>query len=396
MRSTVFSIALALAICVTAAPAGETVPASYMTGFKNPKVETSVGGQALCISGTLDITASANNTRINAPEPANQTMVTELVAEAVQIDTKLYTRILGDPVVISGTYSIYAQLCFPHSGINVNTVQFLIHGGGFDHSYWDFAPGYSYVDAAAAQGYTTFAYDRLGSGLSDHPDPAQVVQYPLQVAIAHELIQKLRTGGVAAQTFQHVVGVGHSLGSFQTYGVTAQHPNDLDAAVLTGFSTSSSGTPVAFAGLGLSIAAQNQPHRFAGLPNGYFTANAIESNQFFFFRAPGFDPALLELSEANKQLISMGEFLGVSATLEPTQFTGPIDVVNGANDLPNCHGNCLLPYNLAASVKDMYYPMASNSSSWYLAPVAGHGLNLHYSASEAYEHILDFIRKNGL
>ncbi len=54
-----------------------------------------------------------------------------------------------------------------------------------------------------------------------------------------------------------------------------------------------------------------------------------------------------------------------------------------------------MPYNKAAAVKDQYYPAASNASSWYLGPTAGHGLNFHYAAPKAYEHILDFIKKNG-
>ena len=41
-------------------------------------------------------------------------------------------------------------------------------------SYWDFVPDnstedYSYVHAASDAGYVTFRYDRLGTGLSEHP-----------------------------------------------------------------------------------------------------------------------------------------------------------------------------------------------------------------------------------
>ncbi|KEF53284.1 uncharacterized protein A1O9_10732, partial [Exophiala aquamarina CBS 119918] len=79
-----------------------------------------------------------------------------------------------------------------------------------------------------------------------------------------------------------------------------------DAAVLTGFSTDESGVLIAFSGLDLTIASQNQLLRFAGLPNGYFTANSIEGNQYFFFREPGLDSALLNLGEATKQGLTDG------------------------------------------------------------------------------------------
>lgn len=125
---------------------------------------------------------------------------------------------------MSGTYGIYSQPCFLNGSINGTTVQFLAHGPLGDRLYWNNTPGYLYVDYAATQGYTTFFYDRLGSGQSDHPDPIQAVQARLHLAIAHELIQLLRVGGTAITPFEHVVG--HSFGSFQTLGVATQHPKE--------------------------------------------------------------------------------------------------------------------------------------------------------------------------
>ncbi|KAE9382120.1 catalytic protein [Stipitochalara longipes BDJ] len=364
-------------------------------GFKNPRIESSVGGQAICIVGTVDVTASANNIRVNSQEPANQIVLTEFLVEAVQVNSTLAKQIVVGQNNVSGTYGIYSQLCFPNGMINASTIQFLIHGLGCDRSYWNNAPNYSYVDYAAEQGYTTFSYDRLGTGLSDHPDPIQIVQSEFQIAIAHELIQLLRTGRISNHTFEHVVGVGHSAGSFQTLGLTSQHPDDLDAAVLTGFGTSTGGMVAGFSSFDLTIASQAQPLRFSGLSNGYLTGKAIEGTQFAFFRAPGFDPAMLNLLEAAKQTISIGEYLTTTAFPISKNFTGPIDVVTGENDLLNCDGNCYLPYNVVAAVKEAYYPAASNGSSWYIAPDSGHFLNYHYSATGAYEHIHNFIKKNG-
>lgn len=76
--------------------------------------------------------------------------------------------------MISGT------LCTPLNAqdtTKATNVQLLVHGDSFDSSYWDFSPNgeiddYSYVSAAAASGLTTFRYDILGTGLSDHPSDA--------------------------------------------------------------------------------------------------------------------------------------------------------------------------------------------------------------------------------
>jgi pimeloyl-ACP methyl ester carboxylesterase len=405
MRWTIFSTAMVLATPVLAAsvvqatterPSFADNPTAYMMGFESPRTQLSVEGDAICISGNIPVKASAINVHINSQQPANQSAVTELLLEIFQSNSTIVKQLVGRKNPVSGTYNIYSQLCFPKATgtINTTTIQFLIHGAGFDRDYWSVAPGYSYIDYAARQGYTTFTYDRLGTGLSDHPDPLQVVQTAIQVEIAHVLIQLLRGGGISGHTFNNIVGVGHSFGSFQTLSITSKYSKDLDAAVLTGFSVDMTGMPVAFAGVGLAIASQSEPLRLSNLSNGYLTSDSIIGTQFFFFREPGFDPKLLKLAELTKQTITVGEFLTSNAVVA-TNFTGPIDVVNGENDLPNCHGNCLLPYNKAAAVKDMFYPAASNGSSWYLGHGAGHGLNLHYASTMAYEHIHSFIRKNG-
>ena len=80
----------------------------------------------------------------------------------------------------TNSYMISGTLCTPRHTSNTTqttNVQLLVHGAGYDSSYWDFSPDgktddYSYVSAAAAAGLTTFRYDRLGTGLSDHPQDA--------------------------------------------------------------------------------------------------------------------------------------------------------------------------------------------------------------------------------
>jgi hypothetical protein len=153
----------------------------------------------------------------------------------------------------------------------------------------------------------------------------------------------------------------------------------------------------AFSAGDCTIASQADPVRFSGLPNAYVSFNNIQGLQFAFFRAPGFDPAMLNVCFTNSQPIAIGQYLtSIELFANATAFTGPIDVVDGENDLPNCNGNCLLPDNLAAAVKGQFFPFASNGSSSYIAPGSGHFLNYHYAAELAYAHIHEFIKKNGL
>lgn len=370
-------------------------PALYMKGFREPRVDTSVGGYATCISGMIDVNASAMNLHLNIETPANSSVVTELVLEIFQSNSTASEDYGGPPTEVSGTYGIYSQLCFPNGKIDTTTIQLLTHGLGADRSYWNLAPDYSYADYAAQQGYTTFFYDRLGVGLSDHPDPIQVVQLPLQVEILHSIVQLLRQGAIAGHTFTHVIGVGHSYGSIQTQAVTEMYPEDFDAVVLTGFTTSVTGMPIAFSSQDFAIASEVLPDRFAGLSHGYILTSLIQGIQFLFFRAPQFDPALLNLADLTKQTVTIGELLGARSPSVAAKFTGAIDVVVGENDVPDCQGNCFYPQNLVSAVRGELFPAARNSSSWYIVPGTGHGINFHYTANEAYAQIQTFVKNNG-
>ena len=52
--------------------------------------------------------------------------------------------------------------------------------------------------------------------------------------------------------------------------------------------------------------------------------------------------------------------------------------------------------NLAAQVGQVFYPNVKQENfASYLAPNAGHGLNLHYSAVGAFEFIQKFLARQG-
>jgi pimeloyl-ACP methyl ester carboxylesterase len=389
-----FPILTLAALAASASSKATTYP-ECSVGFKNPKQTKSSNGTATCIGGLVAVNASATNFKFNFPIPANQMVVTQTFASMLQAGSTFLEDILAGNGTVLGTYEISAQICYPASGINPDAVQILTHGIGFGLGYWDFAPGYSYVDVAAAAGYTTFLYDRLGVGGSDKPDPIQVVQAPLQVNIAHQLIQKLKAGAFSSTKFENVIGVGHSYGSEITEAITAQYPNDIAAAILTGFTPSVAGIPSFISSLDLQIASENDPTEFGDLNNGYIvTANAI-GNQFAFLKYPGFPAANLVEAEATKKALTFGELFSQTGTVQnATKYTGVVDVVNGDSDWPFCMGNCSFPTDLSAVVKSLY--PAAKAFETYLAPLTGHGINVHYSANGAFEQIQTFLKNNGL
>jgi pimeloyl-ACP methyl ester carboxylesterase len=294
-----------------------------------------------------------------------------------------------------------------------STVQFLTHGIGFSHSYWDFAEGYSFIDIAAREGYATFSFDRLGVGASDHPDPIQIVQASIQIEIIHTLVSQLRAGQLAGETFEKVVGVGHSFGSIQSVGIAAKYPEDFDAVVLTGFSTNTTAFPLTFADFNSAIASQNQPDRFGNLSNGYLVFDNPIANQFAFFSYPNFDSsskynserqiypdanleAVFLSDDANKQTFTYGEVFTITSAIAPSLlFKGPVDVVIGEFDFIFAQGNAYYPVNQAALVQPALFPNASKGSQSYVVPGVGHAINLHHAAEKIFDQVQKFVKDNG-
>ncbi|KAI4157565.1 MAG: hypothetical protein LQ342_008187 [Letrouitia transgressa] len=354
--------------------------------FSNPSSGTSVEGKAACVSGKIAVTASASNTKLLLKSPASQPELTQTTVDMAQAGSDYMQRVTsGGPNPVSGTFQIYSQLCVPNNDTaasKVQTLQFLSHGGTLDHTYWNFAPGYSYVDAAAAAGYATFIYDRLGTGLSDHPDPNQVVQAALQVEIAHALIQGLRKVRVQGKGVQKVVGVGHSAGSALTLGVVGKYLRDFDGLVFTGISASVEGVAIAQISFNLLPAPLDPSGRFRGLDNGYLTqGNVAQDFQFPFYRYPEYDL---------RKLLTFG-----SVVRPQPGFTGPVDVVLGQYDNVFCSGNCSYPADQAQAFVTALFP-ASLHKGTYLQPRAGHLIAQHYTANQGFAHSLKFLKDSGL
>jgi pimeloyl-ACP methyl ester carboxylesterase len=397
MRSLYYTApVVALASIVAAAPQ----PIAHSKGFQSPIHSLSSGGKATCVTGIVPIRATASNTHLNLDSPENQNADTEIFVEYFQADSTLANSTIGGARTVTGTYHINAKLCFPTKkkntgSTNFPTVQFLIHGVNFDKLYWDL-PGSSYLDAAAAAGYPTFSYDRLGTGLSDHPDPIQVVQSAIQVEIAHQMIKKLRSGAIGGYAFDNVVGVGHSYGSIQAVGLAVQYPKDLDAMILQGFSINTSNLPATVAAWNPTIASQDSPRRFKNWPHGYQVINSIVGDQTTFFRYPNFDESLFDSIDAYKQPFTLGEFFTLTAPVAPaTSFTGPVQVVNGENDFIFCASDCTYPTDQGQQAIDALFPRAGNGTTSYVAPGTGHAINAHNTARATFRQMIDFIQTSG-
>lgn len=293
----------------------------------------SIGEAAKCQNLTIPISISARNGVFDLAAPSSSIESTNFALDLSQ-QGKNYTKaILTGYDTISGNYEIAATYCEPDNG-PAKTLQVLTHGIGFDRSYWDFSYAnynYSYVREAVDQyGYSTFAWDRLGIGMSSHGDPVNEIQIWLEVAALQALTTSLRSGSIngISCTFENLVHVGHSFGSEITYALTTMYPSISDGIILTGFSNN--GTFAAFFELGSNLIVANTISALAQYPTGYLAPNSVVGVQIDFFAPGDFDPNVLQVAYMTGQPVTPGELLTLAGTSgAPNSFSKPVLVITG-------------------------------------------------------------------
>lgn len=267
-------------------------------------------------------------------------------------------------------------------------LQILVHGGTYNHSYWDWPTErdtYSYVEWAKAQGYATLAIDRLGAGESDHP-PSAAVDVPAQAAAVRAVIAAMREGR-AGNRFSRFILVGHSLGC--TIVTLAAHQERVDALVFSGSIPISTGTAATAIVKGHPDAKRiNRPARevpgLEHLDEGYFTL-APEMRRAWMYWEPGADPAIIAQDIANPDVSTTAELATVKAHRPTmTQHTVPVLFHVGEYDI--------LEYDPAvdSDVRKVAAAMMAELPANYaceITPNAGHCLTLHRTAREGYAQV---------
>jgi pimeloyl-ACP methyl ester carboxylesterase len=298
-------------------------------------------------------------------------------------------RTVGLSTLDSSTFRLVGELC-QRGASSVPTVQLLVHGLTYDHNYWDFAAGQSYVDAAVAAGYATFNIDRIGVGQSDRPPNASVLTTGSEAYVLHQLVQALRAGTIGGVPFAKVVTVGHSFGS-QTVAAEAAKYGDVDGAILTGAlhqtttETYSEVLPV------FHLAQLDPKFTGTGVPIGYLTT-IPGTRGAIFFSMPQADPGVIATDEALKQTATDGEVATVTnGTLQSQNIDVPVLLAVGEHDKLFCNAvlSCLNSQAVLAREQGSYGPQACLEA--FVLPGAGHSINLHRNAEEWFNAGISWI-----
>lgn len=347
------------------------------------RLTVALAATALSVAGCASEAAPPIGGGVTAPECTEQSVPVTL-----------------DPAS-STVYHIVGWLCVP--GFDTprsRTVQLLVSGLTFSHTYWDpdYQPAtYSYVEAANERGYATFNIDRIGVGASDRP-PAELLTLQAHAFTISQIVRDLRRGAVGGVTFDTVVGVGHSLGAgILQYeaGTVTDRDQVPDILVLTGYLTKTNPEVVAAIGQALHPAAEDAAFAGVRLPPGYLTTRPGERT--IFLDPADVDPAMMAADEADKQTSSMAERTTVSAARDPRVMHAiavPILIIVGQHDRLGCDDalglSCANEQAILSRETDNF-PAAACLAA-YVVPQAGHAINMHRNARNAFDAGNDWIR----
>ncbi|CAJ0550196.1 Ff.00g101260.m01.CDS01 [Fusarium sp. VM40] len=372
--------------------------------FTFPSISHPTGGkrQLSCIDVVIPVTISATNLQI------------PIASTGPEFN-----------VPVRGTFNIAARYCEPEIKIpfKQHTLQILVHGITYDRNYWsgDGPPGssyhgdqYSWIAFASKQGYPTLSIDRLGNGLSDHPDPITVVQLATHVETIHQLVLKARSGTLPGpskpRAFNKVIYAGHSFGSGIGNGLNAKYPSDIDATILTGF-TNAINEPVLseVTTTDFSPAAQVNAEKFGNLDPGYIAINNETTFTQLFYYPGGFDTALAALDYSLRGTVTTGEIISISlGPVIAPGYTRPVFVITGQHDGIFCDlANPDPPVNVTFATFDCgphktgllaqtkaLYPAAK--FKWYAPPSAGHCWHFHREAYATFSIAHKWLATQGL
>ncbi len=293
---------------------------------------------------------------------------------------------------------IFGEWCQAVGQSKTKVLQVLVHGGSYDHTYWNF-PGfdkrYSYSAYMNRAGYATLAIDQLGVGKSSHPASTEV-SYTASTKAVSQVVVAVK-GGVLGQSYSKVVLVGHSIGSLLSLGAQGLY-GSADGILLSGF-THTLGMGL-FERLGAKVVpALQDPIVMAknAIPAGDTGYVSIIGGRSVFYDAGDADPAVVTADENSRseQSGSLNAFEALAVNVSGIKT--PVFIANGVLDIAFCaqgKAGATTDCSSAVTLKtaEQAFFTSATPLETYVLPGAGHNLNLTLQAQSWYGAALSWFQ----
>lgn len=300
------------------------------------------------------------------------------------------------------TYELKGELCYKGQ-LEGKTLQVLVPGFTYDRTYWGFpfhSNNYSYVNQAVKDGYAALNIDRIGSGKSERPSDPDLLTVPSQAYAVNRLVQQLRGGEIANQTFDKIIGVGHSLGGALWIESAAAYDN-VDGLILAN-SLHTINLPFIL-GIGEKMHPANQDFKFKhlGLADGYVTSKPGARDDLFYnkYNASNLVIWIDEITKAVGTTAERDTISNFRVEPYPAKQLGniPVLVVTGEFDSLSCDPaveglSCATDQIVMEREKPFFSDQVCLST--FVLPNSGHDTNLHYNAKQWFKKAGDWADHN--
>ncbi|HKQ77942.1 MAG TPA: alpha/beta hydrolase [Blastocatellia bacterium] len=270
-----------------------------------------------------------------------------------------------------------------------DTVQVLLHGGGYNHKYWDAGTingvDYSYARFMAEKCYAVLALDRLGAGESSKPDGDFLDKDENAASIAQVLISLRANHNPTGRKFKQIALVGHSLGTFSSIYTLGTYGPLADALVATGWVNAPGVVPL-------------DPAFFQALLANPYSVLPSEARSALFYYSPSADPDVIAFDNASLadtvtrgflldtievlQARALGDVAAIKALTRVDQVTIPVFLQLGDQDV-------LSP--ASSAVPDAAFYAGAPSVTINTLTDMGHDYNLHLNRLTGWQAIVNWL-----
>ncbi|PCC68684.1 Lysophospholipase, alpha-beta hydrolase superfamily [Nannocystis exedens] len=314
------------------------------------------------------------------------------VAEAGLLSPSITIRERVDFVVTLSDdqdYTVVGRLSMKLGGacglFEDRTLQVLLHGGTYDHEYWDGPPingeQYSYADYMTERCYAVLALDMLGAGASSAP-PGDLVDLAESASALEQVLAQVRCAGPFWDPlFDKIALVGHSMGTITSVYALGTYGPIADALVATGWAHAPRIIPI-------------DPEAFAEPLQQPYVVIPPPVRELLFYYPPTSDPDVIAYDNANMvsglprglmldvldmmTALAIGDPDGIHALSRVDQVEVPVLSQLGQYDI-------LASADVAAQEAAFY--SSSPDVTVEVLPDIGHDLNLHLNREVGWAQI---------
>jgi len=308
-----------------------------------------------------------------------------------------------------GPHRVYGELCARGEVTPDTPVQVLLHGGAYDHSYWDWPykpERYSYVRHATLAGFATLNLDRLGYGRSDRPDPERL-GFEAGGYVVHQVVRYLREGALGPR-FRTVVLNGHSMGGLVAERAAAH--GGVDAVIISGIGPDVGGDaededetgPGGGSGEGdryhpFHPATQDPKFAGASWAKGYYTTRP-GTRPGIFLAEGTYEKAVARYEEALKDTLTAAELRAVRSGPDDDGGRGEsarAAAESAAPQVPTLYALGRRDLIACARTRDCAAIPGMRDAA-HLVPRSGHSINVSKGAPDFFRHTISWLAAQGI